>query len=187
MPFAIAVFALLFSMTVNAQNLPEKPRVPHDDERLSVTPGPFVRQTIGPNTPPPEGTVWVAEQGWWTPKLINSCGQCGRPMTFKQAAFDRAAIEMWGSALALETANVVVAATRPCVQQLTCRDALGRPTIRRGMAIQFPALGALWMGTAYLRKGNLRLHKGGTRAWWVVAMIHQGFSAAFVAATLARY
>ncbi len=183
------VLPLLFSMTVKAQDLPDKP---HLQGYRSLTVARyaqigFMRQAIDPSTPIPEDMVWHAEDNWWVARKIGSCDLCGRPMTFKQAALDRMAIEMWGLALALGTANVVVAATRPCVQQLTCRSGFVRPTMGRTVAFEAPSFVALWMGTAWARKGNLKYHRGGYKYWWILPMMHQAVSASFMGATLARF
>ena len=183
----LVVIGFLFSLTADAQDLPERPLPHYYDPTTPIILGPLVRETIDMGTPIPDGMVWTVEHKLWFAREINSCDRCGKPMTFAQAAFDRKSTTTWGAAFALGTAAAVVAARRPCVQQLTCKEFFGRPTIGKGIAFQAPVLVASWLGTAYLRKGSVRYHIGGQRRWWIVPMIYQTLSGAFMAANLARF
>jgi hypothetical protein len=132
--------------------------------------------------------VWVATGDHWTAREINSCNFCSKPMTFRRAALDKKAIGMWAAAVALTVADIEVLASRPCISAGTCRE--GNPLLGQTRAQQYalrlPILAGAWIGTAWLRKGNQRLHIGGMEHWWVLPGIYQSTTTAAVAANLAR-
>jgi hypothetical protein len=136
----------------------------------------------------PFGMVWVPTGKVWSAREIGSCQWCSAPLTFRKAAFDKKALGMWGTALALTVADIEVMASRPCRTAGTCRE--GNPFLGQTRAQQFglrlPVLVGAWMGTAWLRKGDKHLHIGGMKRWWLVPLIYQAASGAGVAANLAR-
>jgi hypothetical protein len=138
--------------------------------------------------PIPQGMVWVPTGKYWTARENNSCNWCGKPMTFRRAALDKKAIGMWATALALTAADIEVMASRRCINAGTCRE--GNPllgqTRTQQYAVRFPILAGAWIGTAWLRKGNQRIHIGGMKRWWILPMLYQATSTAGVAANVAR-
>ena len=138
--------------------------------------------------PIPRGMVWVPAGKHWAARETNSCNYCSKPMTFRQAALDKKAIGMWASALALSVADIEVLASRRCINAGTCRE--GNPllggTRTQQYALRLPILAGAWIGTAWLRKGDQRLHIGGMKRWWILPMLYQATSSAGVAANLAR-
>lgn len=138
--------------------------------------------------PIPRGMVWVPTGKYWTARENNSCNWCGKPMTFRRAALDKKAIGMWATALALTVADIEVLGSRHCVNAGTCRE--GNPllggTRTQQYALRLPILAGAWIGTAWLRKGDQRLHIGGMKRWWILPMLYQATSSAGVAANLAR-
>jgi hypothetical protein len=138
--------------------------------------------------PIPQGMVWVPTGKYWTARENNSCNWCDKPMTFRRAALDKKAIGMWASAVALSVADIEVLASRRCIHAGTCRE--GNPllggTRTQQYALRLPILAGAWIGTAWLRKGDQRLHIGGMKRWWILPMLYQATSIAGVAANLAR-
>jgi hypothetical protein len=136
----------------------------------------------------PGGMVWVPAGKQWTARELNSCWWCSEPMTFRQAAFDKKALGMWGTALALTVADVEILVSRPCVAAGTCRE--GNPLLGQTRAEQYglriPVLVGAWMGTAWLRKGDQRLKIGGAKRWWVLPVLYQIASGSGIIANLAR-
>lgn len=108
--------------------------------------------------------VWVFQQ-----RDIDSCNFCQKPMTFKQAAFDKKALAVWVPLVAVTVAHIEYNANLPCRRLHTCDEInpiYGRnPSRARYYGISMPILAFQWMGSAYLRKGDVRLHIGGYRLW----------------------
>jgi hypothetical protein len=138
--------------------------------------------------PIPRGMVWVPTGNYWTAREISSCNWCRKPMTFRRAALDKKAIGMWAAAVAATVADIEVLASRPCINAGRCREAnplLGQ-TRTQQYALRLPVLAGAWIGTAWLRKGDQRLHIGGMKRWWILPLLYQATSSAGVAANLAR-
>jgi hypothetical protein len=157
------------------------------DSEAPVPPGLHPAWLTGTETIP-RGMVWVPTGNQWTAREINSCNWCSKPMTFRRAALDNKAIGMWAAALALTVADIEGLASRHCINARTCRE--GNPllgqTRTQQYALRLPILAGAWIGTAWLRKGNQRLHVGGMKRWWILPMLYQATSSAGVAANLAR-
>jgi len=136
----------------------------------------------------PRGMVWVPAGKQWSAREINSCSWCSKPMTFRRAALDKKAIGMWATAVAMTVADIEVLASRRCIHAGTCRE--GNPVLSQTRtqqyALRLPVLAGAWIGTAWLRKGDQRLHIGGMKHWWILPMLYQATSTAGVAANLAR-
>ena len=135
----------------------------------------------------PDGMVWVPNNGFWEAREMNSCEWCGRPLTFRQAAFDRKALVMWGAAVGLAVADTELAVSRPCFKAQTCGE--GNPLLANGRkqyAVRLPVLFAAWMGTAWLRKGDKSLKIGGMKHWYLFPLVYQGGPVAGIVANLAR-
>jgi hypothetical protein len=177
-----AIGLLFFVASVHAQDLPLRLKAQwRYDPTLPITLGPLVQENLFTNTPTPEGMVWVEDRDLWFARLQGSCEWCGKPMTFKQAAFDKKALGLWGVAIALDTADAAILATRPCVRQGTCREgnpALRSTSFKAQMSIKMPALVISWMISAYARKGDKSYHVGGMKKWWFLPMLYQGLSTA---------
>jgi hypothetical protein len=170
---ATAVFVLL-AANCAAQDLPSKPFSQRISDPLSpVGLGPFVRPHIDRNTFIPQGMVWWSDGRYWYARNEGSCDECGRPMTFRQAAFDRKALAWWGSAVAFEvgTAHSYNRCSGTCP---FFRSFHGQ------LAFNMPILGLTWMLTAASREGNQSLHIGGERKWWVGPIISQALAGAFL-------
>jgi hypothetical protein len=137
----------------------------------------------------PEGMVWVPAGKEWSAREINSCQWCSKPMTFRQAAFDKKTLGMWGTALALTAADIEVLVSRPCIANGSCREGnplLGGGTRAQQYGLRIPVLAIGWASTAWLRKGDRRLKIGGMKRWWLLPMLYQAAAGAGVIANLAR-
>ena len=149
---------------------------------------PLWRAELRLGDPVPPGMVWVPVKNGWQARELNSCFWCGRPMLFKEAAFDKKAILMWGAAIALSIADIEVTQNAPCFRSGTCRE--GNPLIGNSRASQYgirlSAIFGAWMGTAYLRKGDRRFNMGGMKKWWIFPLLYQGGGITGLTANLSR-
>ena len=170
---------LLCAASVGAQELPSKPspQVPAAQESKSswccIVPGmkPMIFERY---EPPKQEMVWGGING---EKLlpVNSCAWCGRPISFRQAAFDKKALLMWGAATALAVADTETALRHRCFREGRCRE--GNPLLGNSRGQQYGVrmsfLGFAWMATAYLRKGDRAKNVGGFRHWWLLPIPYQ--------------
>jgi hypothetical protein len=132
------------------------------------------------------GYVWHPAKGEfgkdeWRQVKINNCGFfdfCGKPMTFKKAAFDKPALIWLGVAAIGRVADTEVTFNQPCMRAGTCRE--GNPILGGSRAQQYGVGFGMIMGIhfadAWLRKGNLRTNEGGWKSWWVVPLEQVGFN-----------
>jgi hypothetical protein len=190
MKFAMAVAALFCSVTVRAQDLSRGPE-PTKANALAV-PAPFVptrRKDIYPDTRIPDGMVWRRQSDrWWQAEEIGSCEFCGRPMTFKQAAFDKKASSMWLSAIALTIADIELG--QACIKSGRCmrgNPLFGRETRKTQYSVRLPAIAASWMSVAMLRKGDKGLHIGGMKHWYEFPLAFHAASTVGVISELVRH
>jgi hypothetical protein len=164
---------LLFATTIHAQALnPRTDALKTNDATVRLAPYQLVQKWLYPNTLPPEGMVWVPRGEWWHAKELNSCEWCGKPMTFKHAAFDK---KMTAEFL-LETVLTIadVETGQSCLKSGRCKE--GNPLLGRGSrpmqyGIRIPLIGVMWINSAWARKGNERLHIGGLRHWYIAPLI----------------
>jgi hypothetical protein len=197
MRITLVVGLFLIAATVHAQELARRPEAQKTNDfttpitagSTSITPGTRVQKFIMPNTPIPDGMVWVEDHNSWVAQEQGSCAWCGRPMTFKQAAFDNKSISMWALRSAVLVADIEISHHRPCFQAGTCF--VPNPLLGNTRAQGYAVAGGLtlfaWMGTAKLRAGRLSYHVGGYRHWWIVPVIAEASSAVGIVLNLATW
>jgi hypothetical protein len=183
---ATAVF-LLFAANCPAQDLPTKPTSQWMNDPLSpVTLGPLVRTHIDSHTFIPEGMVWWKHGGYWYARDEDSCGECGKPLTFRQAALDKKALAVTGLEIGLQVGDIL--SIRRCDNRGYCREGaapfLGDGSIKKQMALKMPIAGLIWIGTAYARKGDRSRHIGGSKSWWHLPVLYDAISTAAIIANL---
>lgn len=178
---------LLFSMPVLAQDLKHRPAPPKDVdaiERPYLEGGEFIRPGMvwTPYKKKGEGTIWKQAE-------INSCVRCMKPMTWKKAAFDKKALSMWMVAVAMAVADTESTVRQPCLKAGTCREfspILGT-TRGRQYGIRLPAIALAWGCSAWLRKGNQRLHIGGDRLWIILPIVYIASPAGAAISNISRH
>jgi hypothetical protein len=96
MKFISVLGFLLFAATSHAQDLDRRPDAPKTNNLTAPSAtGSLVQDLIFPNTPIPDGMVWVPRGKVWHAEELNSCAWCTKPMTFRHAVFDRKMSSMW--------------------------------------------------------------------------------------------
>jgi hypothetical protein len=136
------------------------------------------------------GMVWRAdsERNQWVQAEANSCEFCGRPMSWKQAAFDKKALPLWLIATGLAVADTEYTLSRPCIKNGTCTE--WNPLLGASRAQQYgvrmPALALAWAATSWLRKGDDKKSVGGMRHWYLLPLIYMGMPAAGLTANAIR-
>ena len=134
--------------------------------------------------------VWRADaqRNQWVQVEVNSCEWCGRPLSWKQAAFDKKALPMWLIATGLAVADTEYTLSRPCMKDGTCTE--WNPLLGTSRAqhygVRMPALAVAWLTTAWLRKGDSKKNIGGMRHWYLLPMIYMGMPAVGLAANSIR-
>ncbi len=104
------------------------------------------------------GMVWRADaqRNQWVQAEVNSCEFCGKPMSWKKAAFDSKALPLWLVAVGLAVADTEYTLSRPCIQDGTCTE--WNPLLGTSRAQQYgvrmPVLAVAWFATSWLRKGR---------------------------------
>ena len=131
------------------------------------------------------GMVWRADgkRNQWTQVEANSCEFCTRPMSWKKAAFDKKALPLWLTAVALSVVDTEYTLSRPCIKDHTCREwnpLLGQ-TRARQYGVRMPVLGLVWLATSRLRKGDESRNIGGMRHWYAIPLIYMGMPVAGLA------
>jgi hypothetical protein len=121
-------------------------------------------------------------KGVWHVEKVGSCFWCGKPMTFKQAAFDKKMSAMWLVEIALRVASTEtfmakchdghLSDGRACVEA----NPLFGNTRAQQYGVSIPIIVGAWMGTAYLRKGDKRYRVGGLKPWWVLPAVCHAFT-----------
>ena len=163
-----ALFIFLLPCTVLAQlkvrppGMPEPPALPR-------------RPLLLGTEPIPRNMVWRPDtrRNEWVQVEVNSCEYCGRPMTWKRAAFDKKALPLWLVAAGMAVADTEYTLSRPCVQARTCTEwnpLLGR-TRAQQYGVRMPVLALAWLGTSWARKGHAGYSIGGMRHWYMVPVV----------------
>ena len=186
-----AIGALVFVVTVNAQDLPgtvhDRPDKGDDvsigDSQFPAKPA-RVQTTNDPGTAAPAGRGLSKHS--WIARKVKPCGDCSGPMTFRQAAFDRKAIALWGATFALtgfEAATVtsgecvngaaIIGGSLKCTPGSPVRYVSDRNTV---LAMKVPLVTAGWLLTAWQRKGEA--NHPGWKKWWLVPVMLQAGSLA---------
>ncbi len=178
-----ALGLLLFVTAVHAQELDRRPDAPTtNDPTVPIAFNTLVQERIYPNTIIPDGMVWVSRGKVWHAEELNSCEWCGRPMTFKHAAFDKKMSSVFLLEVALTVTDIEVG--QACIKTGRCRE--GNPLLGGGSrsmqyGIRLPSIVAAWMDSAWARKGDQRLHIGGLKHWYVLPLIMHAESAIGIA------
>lgn len=176
LPFTIAF--LFVATTALAQDLPRRPTSPKTNDLTSSPPfSSLVQDQIFRNSPISDGMVWVPAGRVWYAREVNSCEWCGRPMSFKEAAFDKKMTSMWLLEIALTVTDIELG--QACLRAGRCKE--GNPLLGTGSrpveyGIRLPSIAAGWLSTAMLRKGSKAYHVGGMKHWYVIPMIEQTLS-----------
>jgi hypothetical protein len=134
--------------------------------------------------------VWRADaqRNQWVQTEANSCEFCGRPLSWKQAAFDKKALPMWLIATGLAVADTEYTLSRPCIKNGTCTEwnpLLGKSRTQQ-YGVRMPALALAWAATSWLRKGDSKKNIGGMRHWYLFPMIYMGMPAVGLTANAIR-
>lgn len=136
------------------------------------------------------GMVWRADsqRNQWVQAESNSCEFCGKPMSWKRAAFDQKALPLWLIAVGLAVADTEYTLSRPCFKSGACTEwnpLLGQ-TRAQQYGVRMPALAVAWLATSWLRKGDDKKNIGGMRHWYAFPMIYMGMPAAGLTANAIR-
>lgn len=190
---AVALFAglLLYpSLGAHAQSLATT-----QPGNLSTDPPPQVdvprRQVLHGGEAIPRNMVWRedSQRSGWVQVEVNSCEWCGRPMTWKQAAFDNKALPLWLVAAGLAVADTEYTLSRPCLKAGTCTEwnpMLGT-TRAQQYGVRMPILAMAWLGTSWLRKGDSERNIGGWRQhWYALPVVFMSMPAAGLVANSVR-
>lgn len=136
------------------------------------------------------GMVWRADSqpNQWVQAEANSCEFCGKPMTWKQAAFDKKALPLWLITVGLSVADTEYTLSRPCFKSGDCREwnPLLGSTRAQQYGVRMPALALAWAATSWLRKGDEQKSIGGMRHWYLFPLVYMGMPAAGLAANAIR-
>jgi hypothetical protein len=136
------------------------------------------------------GMVWRADgkRNEWVQSEVKSCEFCGKPMTWKKAAFDQKALPLWLVAVGLSVADTEYTLSRPCIKNGTCTEwnPLLGTTRAQQYGVRMPVLAAVWMTTSWLRKGDKERNIGGMRHWYTFPLIYMGMPSAGLAANAIR-
>jgi hypothetical protein len=136
------------------------------------------------------GMVWRADsqRNEWVQAESNSCEFCGKPMSWKKAAFDQKALPLWLIAVGLSVADTEYTLSRPCFKSGACTEwnpLLGH-TRAQQYGVRMPALAVAWMAASWLRKGDDKKNIGGMRHWYAFPMIYMSMPAAGLTANAIR-
>jgi hypothetical protein len=141
----------------------------------------------------PENLVVVARKDdgkWaWHVERLDSCVDCGAPLTFKQAMFDKHGSSMWGARVALMATDIELMYHMPCFESGTCRNLnplLGHTRVQ-SYAVGEGLVVAAWILTAELRKGNVKYRIGSYKRWWIFPLIGDATSATGIILDLANW
>jgi hypothetical protein len=195
-PALLFAILLLFSPFVLAQEIELQrrpaPATVTNEFTVPDKPEPLTRDLIDVDSPPPAGMVWATAQFQdgqkWVAREVGACAWCARPMTFKQAAFDKKMSLMWIGEIALAVADTEIMESRQCIKDGTCREGnpLLGPSRLQQYGIRMPILFSAWMITAHLRQGSPKKKIGGMKHWWIFPVLYQAGSTAGILANLAR-
>ncbi len=136
------------------------------------------------------GMVWRpdVQSNQWVQAEANSCEFCGKPMSWKKAAFDKKALPLWLVAVGLSVADTEYTLSRSCIKDHTCTEwnPLLGTTRAQQYGVRVPMLAVAWAATAWLRKGDDKRNIGGMRHWYAFPMIYMGMPAAGLTANMIR-
>lgn len=183
MKLALLAIALLAG-SLHAQDLPLKPEPAHLGQwiRPGEMMGDFSDDLIITDRKEDGRRLWHVER-------VGSCAWCGRPMDWKQAAFDGPAFAHWAVSAALAVTDIELSHRAPCFQSGRCRE--GNPLLGQSRAQAYAVTGALtgleWLASAWFRKGDKANHVGGAKYWWLLPMIRDGWSIVGITNSLARW
>ena len=179
MKFISVLGFLLFAATIHAQDLDRRPDAPKTNNLTAASAtGSLVQDLIFPNTPIPDGMVWVPRGKVWHAEELNSCGWCTKPMTFRHAAFDRKMSSMWLLEVALMVTDTELG--QACLRAGRCKESnplLGTGSRSMQYGIRIPIIAGAWMTTAWLRKGDRSYHIGGMKHWYSLPLFYHAASA----------
>ena len=143
--FLLAASFLLPQITHAQSILPGQP--------AKADPSPSVdaatRQLLSGGETIRRGMVWRADgqRNLWVQTEANSCEFCGKPMSWKRAAFDKKALPLWLIAAGLSVADTEYTLSRPCIKDGTCTE--WNPLLGTSRAQQYgvrmPALALAWL------------------------------------------
>jgi hypothetical protein len=125
-----------------------------------------------------KGMVWdeydPRYKNMWVQREVNSCAWCAPPMTWKHALFDKKALPLWITAVAMGVVDTEYTLSRPCIKQHTCIE--GNPLLGTSRAQQYgirmPMIAIAWFGGAWIRKGDLKYRIGGYKRWYLIPMVY---------------
>ena len=185
----LTIAILLLAAPAMAQTLPDKPRPVSEGDWIGTSePTPD-----NPMPPVPDNLVltprWQDGRHLWHVEQVGTCEWCGRPMTWRQAAFDKKALPLWLAEIGLSVADTEIAESRPCIKQGTCKEGnffLG-PSRAQQYGVRIPILLSLWAVDSFLRKGDLERRHGGLKHWWVFPTAYIGLTSAGIISNLARH
>lgn len=178
MKLALAIAILVVAPTTLAQDIHHRPAPLATNDLTSTPPISSLGQgQIFKSTFIPDGMVWAPAGKGWHAREVNSCEWCGRPMSFKEAAFDKKMTSMWLLEIALSVSDIELG--QACLRAGKCKE--GNPLLGTGSrpmeyGIRLPSIAAGWLSTAMLRKGDRDYHVGGMKHWYVIPMIEQTLS-----------
>ncbi len=136
------------------------------------------------------GMVWRADaqRNQWVQAERNSCEFCAKPMSWKQAAFDKKALPLWLISAGLAVADTEYTLSRPCIKDRTCTEwnPLLGTTRAQQYGVRMPVLALAWAATSWLRKGDAKRNIGGMRHWYVFPMVYIGMPSVGLAANAIR-
>jgi len=173
MKLILALALLLFATAVQAQELDRRPDAPKtNDLTVPVAAYPLVQKLLYLNTVIPDGMVWVPRGELWHAEELNSCAWCAKPMTFKQAVFDKKASAMFLVATGLMITDVELG--QACIKTHRCKE--GNPFLGTGSrsmqySIRVSGIVVAWMDTAWALMGNKRLQVGGLKLWYILPLV----------------
>jgi hypothetical protein len=183
-----ALVLLLFATAVHAQELDRRSDAPKtNNATVPIAPIPLRQKLLYPNTPIPDGMVWKSRGELWHAEELNSCEWCGKPMTFKHAAFDKKMSFVFLVEIALSVADVELG--QSCLKTGRCRE--GNPILGGGSrsmqySIRLPTIAVMWINSAWARKGDKRINVGGLRHWYIVPLIMHAEAAVGVVSGIRR-
>ena len=178
----VFVLSSLLPRVAHAQSafMPDPPATVDAPKRQLLYGGEVIRR----------GMVWRADsqRNQWVQVEANSCEFCGKPMSWKQAAFDNKALPMWLVAVGLSVADTEYTLSRPCIKAHTCTEwnPLLGTTRAQQYGVRMPMLALAWSASAWLRKGDKDKGIGGMRHWYMIPMIYMSMPAVGLAANAIR-
>jgi hypothetical protein len=167
--FIAVLVVLLLPFVTPAQVLMVRPPIQPGQPNVPEQPLLFGKEVI------PRNMVWRpdTQRNQWVQAEVNSCEHCARPMTWKQAAFDKKALPLWLAAAGMAIADTEYTLSRPCIKAGTCTEwnPLLGTTRAQQYGVRMPVLGLAWLGASWARKGRAEYSIGGMRHWYLVPIV----------------